>query len=438
MEQSEEAIRRTAIHLLRSGKRPDEIAQELQHSVAWVYKWKRRFHQQGWDGLQSRSRAPKHHPRKLSEEVRQAIRSVRSELEIEAKEPGKLSYIGANAVHARLRKQKIKPLPSITSIERELRAAGMTRPRKQMDPSKVHYPHLRPVQPNQLVQVDIQPHHLPGGPCVSCFNAIDVVSRYPTGQQFLKKSTQEAAHFLLQVWEELGIPEYTQVDNEACFSGGFTHPGVLGKVVRLALMVGTELVFSPFYHPESNGTVERFHQDYDRNVWNKIELPNFQAVRHHSPVFFEAYRRSHHHAALNGHCPADLHFAQPLRELPEHLQLPSRLPIIAGSVHFIRRIDQDKKTKILNLEWEVPRAQVDQGVWATLQISRHGATLRFFDTAPDADKRTCLAAYPFPINEPVQPPPESNLQHHSWVLSFFEWINRTTPIRVLRRVSTML
>jgi len=58
------------------------------------------------------------------------------------------------------------------------------------------------------------------------------------------------------------VPDYTQLDNEGCFSGGFTHPGVLGKVLRLWLMVGTELVFSPLRHPESNGCVERFHQDY--------------------------------------------------------------------------------------------------------------------------------------------------------------------------------
>jgi hypothetical protein len=37
-------------------------------------------------------------------------------------------------------------------------------------------------------------------------------------------------------------------------------------VLRLALLVGTQLVFSPVRHPESNGTIERFHQDYSKNV----------------------------------------------------------------------------------------------------------------------------------------------------------------------------
>ena len=95
------------------------------------------------------------------------------------------------------------------------------------------------------MQIDIVPRYLPGGPCVSCFNAIVVVSRYPTGQQYTTKRSVDAVQFLLQVWRDLGVPDYTQVDNESCFSGGFTHLGVLGKVLRLGLMVGTELVFSP-------------------------------------------------------------------------------------------------------------------------------------------------------------------------------------------------
>lgn len=37
------AIRRIAIHLLRSGKAPMEVAQEVRRSVAWVYKWRKRY-----------------------------------------------------------------------------------------------------------------------------------------------------------------------------------------------------------------------------------------------------------------------------------------------------------------------------------------------------------------------------------------------------------
>jgi transposase len=404
MSETEYALRKTAIHLLRGGKLPAEVAKELDRSLFWVYKWRKRFFEnQDWQALRDQSHTPKSQPRRLPADVLQAIRQTRSELEAEAAEPGQLSYIAARAIYARLRKKGITPLPSIGSIERELRAAQLTRPYQAKEDPQVIYPHLHPTQPLQLVQVDIVPHYLPGGPCVACFNAIDVVSRYPTGQQSLRKGSQDATNFLLQVWHEPGIPEYTQVDNESCFSGGFTHPGVLGKVLRLALSVGTQLVFSPFRHPESNGYIERFHQDYSKNVWDKVELPDLQAVQRHSPAFFEAYRHSEHHPALNGHCPADLHPVLVHCPLPAEIHASERLPLTAGQVHFIRRVDQDHKVMILNIDWDVPTAKPDQGVWATLQFTQNGASLRIYDQAPDAKRRSCLAEHVFSLKEAVVP-----------------------------------
>jgi transposase InsO family protein len=434
------AIRRTAIHLLRSGRAPIEVAQEVKRSLSWVYKWRKRYFEAGdWQALQDRSRAPKHQPKKLPEGVRQAIRAVRSELEAEAAEPGKLSYIAAQAVQGRLRQRRIAPLPSISSIERELRAAGMTRPRKPQEPDQVAYPHLRPTQPHQLIQVDIVPRYLPGGPCVSCFNAIDVVSRYPTGQQYTTKRSADAVRFLLQAWCDLGVPDYTQVDNESCFSGGFTHPGVLGKVLRLGLMVGTELVFSPIRHPESNGSVERFHQDYTKNVWDKIDLPDLAAVQKHSPLFFDAYRHSRHHSALRGRSPWVMHSINPVLRLPADFRPPAKLPLTAGKVHFIRAVSKDRQIMILNQHWEISAAKPEQGVWATLQFSVQGARLRIYDAAPDAQRRTCLADYPFSLKEPVQPL-RQELQRHgkgpkrSWAITTMAWIGKA----VSQWVSTML
>jgi transposase len=353
--------RRTAIHLLRSGRSPAEVAEDLQRCSAWVYKWRDRFFEQGdWHALHDRSRAPRHPSRKLLESVRQAICHARSELEAEANQPGKLSYIGAPAIRERLDKWKIRPLPSLTSIERTLRRKGMTHPHKSKPASEVIYPHLKPTQPHQLMQADIVTHYLPGGACVACFNAIDVVSHYPTGDQYASRRSQDAANFLIQAWQTLGIPAFTQLDNEGCFSGGFTHAGVLGKMLRLALFVGTELVFSPLYHPESNAFVERFHQDYNLNVWDKFELFTLQSVRYHSPGFFEAYRHSRHCEALIGRCPAEVHGQRPAFRLPADFELPKRLPLTQGRVHFMRRVTSDRKISLLNLDWEVPSAHPDQ------------------------------------------------------------------------------
>jgi len=392
-----------AMHLLRSGSTPRQVAANLGRSVSWVYKWRCRHEQGGWAALHDQSRAPKQPMRRIPESIKQRIRAVRSELEAEARTPGKLNYIGAKAIRSRLQQEQGHPLPSISSIERELRAAGLVRPHTIAEPPKVDYPRLRPKQPHELVQVDIVPHYLPGGQCVSCFNALDVVSRYPTGQPLPSKRSTDAMQFLLHVWRELGVPTYTQLDNESCFSGGFTHPYVLGRVLRLGLWVGTQLVYSPFYHPESNGYVERFHQDYNQHVWDKCYLPNLTAVQQHSPAFFAAYRQSGHHSALNGRSPAALHQAQPYRPLPDNVSLPASLPLTVGKVHFIRRVEATHSIRVLNVDWNVPHAQPDQGVWATLTFAPTRATLAVFDAAPGMSQRHCLVCHPFPLQESVLP-----------------------------------
>ncbi len=434
--------RETAIHLLRSGRTPKQVATQLGRALSWVYKWRKRFGDtQDWSRLQAQSRAARSSSRRLPEAVVQAIRQTRSELEAEAVKPDHLHYIGAPAVQARLEQKGITPLPSTASIERVLRKAGMTR-RKHPKEEAVVYPRLHPTAPHQLCQVDILPQYLTGGQSVACFEAIDVVSRYPMGQPYPSKRSADAADFLLCVWHELGIPTYTQVDNEACFSGGFTHRYVLGKVVRLGLFVGTEWVFSPHYHPESNGTVERFHQDYLDHVWRDRHLNNLEEVQQHGQQFFARYRHSRHHVALGRQSPAALHAALLACPLPTDFRLPEgRLPLTVGRVHFMRKVSQAHTISLLNVPWEVPQAQPEQGVWATLEITLHDATLRVYDTAPDAAQRTCLVEHPFPLTEPVKPLGtefQKLPRNYSWIGLAVHTIRYILPSRALAWLSTML
>lgn len=393
-----------AIYLLHSGSSPQQVATQLGRSLSWVYKWRIRYAQGGWQALQDQSRAPKHSPKRLTSAIKERICQVRRELEAQAHLPDQLNYMGAQTIRSRLQQEGINPVPSVSSIERELRAAGLVRPRQPVKPPAVDYPHVQPNQPHQLVQVDIVPHYLPDTPgSVACFNAIDVVSRYPTGQTTARKRSVDATAFLFHVWRELGIPEYTQVDNESCFSGGFTHAYVLGRVLRLGLWVGTQIVYSPVYHPQSNGYVERFHQDYNAHVWDKHELLDVAMVNQHAQQFLTAYRDSRHHSALDGRSPFECHGTYPRLHLPEDMTLPATLPLTVGKTHFIRRVEANQTVRVLNVDWTVPGAQSDQGVWVTLSFKPEQATLAIYNVAPGVSQRHCLAWHPFPLQEPVLP-----------------------------------
>lgn len=397
------AERKLAVMQIKQGKTQKEVAQSLNRSSAWVAKCHKRFKEKGWPGLKEESRAPKKHGKRIDAAVRTAICQARLEIEAEAALGEGLKYKGARAIRTRL-KQKVNPLPSVPTIERVLREAGLTHPKARAIEPEIVYPHLQPTAPRQHHQVDIVPHYLQGGERISCFNAIDVVSRYPTGLAFAQHRAQDATAFLMHLWQEMGIADYTQVDNEGCFSGGTTHPYVLGQVVRLALTVGTELVFSPVYHPESNCFVERFHQDYNQHVWEDTYLEDLAAVNQKGQWFFPLYRLREDHEQLHGQSPAILHQENTPRQLPADFTLSEKkLPLREGRIHFMRRVSPQGQVRVLNVDWNVPRFDPLKGVWVTIEFHTTGALLSIFDAAPDARQRDCLATYAFPLNEPVLP-----------------------------------
>ena len=105
--------RLTAIHLLRAGHSTTAVAEQLGRSPRWVRKWRQRYEQAGWAGLQERSRAPRQHGRRFSPAVSQLVIQARSELEAEAALGQGLKYIGGRAVRTKLRGRLPTALPSV-------------------------------------------------------------------------------------------------------------------------------------------------------------------------------------------------------------------------------------------------------------------------------------------------------------------------------------
>lgn len=172
----------------------------------------------------------------------------------------------------------------------------------------------------------------------------------------------------------------------------------------MALQAGTELVFSPVRHPQSNSFVERFHQENQRHVWQDTYLADVAAVQTQADAFFADYRHSRYHRALAGASPAEVHARIPPRLLPSTTtSTAARLPITAGRLHFLRRVTDKQQVSVLNVLWDVPTGVEERGVWVTVDRAPAASTLTVYDAAPDAATRQCLARYPFPVNEPVIP-----------------------------------
>lgn len=114
--------------------------------------------------------------------------------------------------------------------------------------------------------------------------------------------------------------------------------------------------------------------------------------------------RQRPHPRLNEQPPTAVHGQ--LRPLPVSLQpAEGKRPLYAGRVHFTRQVNAEHTISVLNVAREVSTAMPGQGVWATLDLRPTEAKPWVFDAAPDAEQRTCLAAYNFPLSEPVLPHP---------------------------------
>lgn len=174
--------------------------------------------------------------------------------------------------------------------------------------------------------------------------------------------------------------------------------------------MGTELVFSPVYHPKSNCFVERFHRDYNRHVWEDTYLANVDEVQQQSDHFFSLYRQRKDHCELVEHSPYDHH-----HRLEPHLLAADfgmnnlKLPLHEGRIHFIRQVQADGTVRVLNVDWIVPNPNLSRGVWVTIHFQPTAAMLSIYDAAPDVVNRRCLTTYAFPLKEAVLGKQEDSL-----------------------------
>ena len=203
-----------------------------------------------------------------------------------------------------------------------------------------------------------------GGTSIACFNAINVVSRYPAGKQYENKRSGELLDFLVHVWQELGNSKYLQMDNESCFNGGYKHPLVRQFVWHF--MWAPTAIFA-FLSPQE-------------------QLPMSSASIRTTLVL-----SGKSHAGQLGRCtqavqivlPAlvpqqsslTLHLAEVSLEVHSQsvvLQTALRVLHSQETAHHRRtsslhaRRHQRTRELLLNKKWDVKLAEQDQSVWSTL------------------------------------------------------------------------
>lgn len=385
-ENSEQALRREAVRRRLEGESRQTICGDLHRSTRWLDKWWALYRDDPKTDFATGSRAPHVSPQQMPAHVVRAVVAVRRRLEAAATPQTRYGLIGARAIRGELERMKVKPLPSVPTIQRILAAHMLTHP-LGAGSSQAYYPWPLAWAVNAIQASDVIVRHLYGGEEINHVHTIDHYSHAVCLTQHANKSSASIVAHLRKCWARLGVPAFHQFDNDASFSGGHTHPRVIGQVVRLCLFCGVEPIFTPVYEAKRNYQIETFHSVWLKAFWSRHIFRNLADVQAQTPYFLRWYHWRYQPPALEGRTPARMRrgAARVLLTAPLQRLLPQgRLPITQGRVHILRKVDATGHVSLLNESWLVGDKWVGEYVRATINTAQQSLTF-WHQQQADAD-----------------------------------------------------
>lgn len=202
--------------------------------------------------LEPRSRRPKISPQKLADDVKQEAIDVRAALEASGLDHGPIS------VHEKMKAMGLPMVPSVPSLARIFREAGVARHEPKKKPRAAWRRFVYPA-PNACWQLDATEYVLTGGRTCVIFQLQDDHSRAEIASHVAWTETSEAA---ITVFDkgiaEHGVPQRLLTDNGAALNP--SRRGYQGKLVGYVQALGVEAITGKPYKPTTQGKNERLHR----------------------------------------------------------------------------------------------------------------------------------------------------------------------------------
>jgi len=256
------------------------------------YRHRKRIEAEG--SWQPRSRRPKTSPGATPPPVVAAIVRLREELKPDN---------GADAIVAELAKLAAADrwaarglrVPHRSTVNAVLKREGLVQaqPAKRPRSSFRRFAYARP---RDCYQIDATEVKLAGGQAAVVFDVIDDCTRLLAACHAADAETAiAAAAAITAAAAACGAPGLILCDNGMAFSGGAARGQ--GKFARAAATMGTRIIRSSPYHPQTCGKVERHHQ----TLKNWLATQPAPATLGELQVLLDAYRpyyntRRHHTA----------------------------------------------------------------------------------------------------------------------------------------------
>jgi len=382
MAKKQEEDRQRAIQRYLRGESPTSIYGSLGYSHRWFFKWLRRYQGGGTQWFREHSRRPSSSPQRTAGEIEQIVTMVRLNLYNRA------MFCGAQAIQWELEDLTVRPLPSLSTINRILTRNDLTHRRTgRYEPKGRKYPTLVGERPGDVHQTDfVGPCYLSGPVRFYSLHSVDLVTHRCAVEPVLTRSGPETVKALWASWMRLGMPKHQQVDNEMVFYGSPTHPRGMGNLIRLCLLHGIEAWFIPPAEPWRNGVVEKFNDHWRQKFLDRIVMDCEAALRRESLAYEGRHNGQYRYSALGGKTPqaALAASAVPLRfpptsDPPTHpLPKPQK-----GRYHLVRFVRSERILDVFGERFTAPSEATYEYVRATVDVARQSLGVYLDDVLID-------------------------------------------------------
>lgn len=279
------------------------------------YKWVARYESEGASALKDHSRAPHSHPNAISEEIVQAIVTIRR----------RHRRWGPRKLRAVLKRQRPRLiLPAASTIGDILKRNGLISPRRRLRRSSPYGERLRDYDaPNAVWCADFKGcFRLGGRPGAERCHPLtisDGYSRYLLRCRALRRPLhQHTKRVFESAFKEYGLPRAIRTDNGAPFST--LAPGGLSRLAIWWIRLGIRPERIMPGRPEQNGRHERMHRTLKAET-AKPPRRSFGSQQRAFDRFQAEYNEERPHEALGQEVPASL-YRPSLRQYPDQLPEP--------------------------------------------------------------------------------------------------------------------
>ncbi len=312
------------------------------------------------------------------DDVAQQAIAVRAALERSGLDHGPIS------VHDKMRSLRLGPVPSVASLARIFRAAGVARKEPRKKPRASYRRFVYPA-PNACWQLDATEYVLTLGRKCVIFQLIDDHSRFAIASHVAWGETSEGAITVVRKGvTRYGVPQRLLSDNGAALNP--SRRGVIGQLVAYLRSLGVEPITGKPYKPTTQGKNERFHQTLFRYLDKQPLAATLEELQAQVDAFDLIYNTDRPHQGLPGRVTPQQAWDATPRVQPPRPATPSPAQAIADDIR-VKVVQDSGSVEFKGIKFGIGRAMGGHRVC----VLDAGKTVMIFDL-----RGTLIIEHPWP------------------------------------------